>query len=319
MKKTRTQYRQYNVRIACKLGLKEAIVFNHLASWITFNQDSDSNYYDGRYWTFNSIKKWAEGLPELSYKQVRDALDNLIENGYLLAGNYNKLPYDKTKWYALTDKGMKAYGYEDIEPTHEDVLEAETVNEISFEEPNKIIATVENNEVYSHAQQVLNQIETFYPHNGKWDANKPRERSQFVTRYWTKIVNYAKNNEKIPLENIEQWFINNVKNYVESKTVSREAQYIKKFTNWIKDEDYAIDWNTQNAIQQIADSTPLTNQEKSSIRTAVNLASQPEDYDPFAPYQNVDSTPQIEQATNYDYDVSQDEIEAAWDYASTIE
>ena len=204
-------------------------------------------------------------------------------------------------------------------PTPEEIIEAGTVNEISFEESNKIIATVENNGVYNRAQQVLSQLEPFYPRNGKWDMDKPRERSQFVTRHWMKIVNYAKNNKKIPLENIEQWFINSVKNYVESKTVSREAQYIKKFSNWVRDEDYALDWNTQSAIKQIVNSTPLTNQEKSSIRTAVSLATQPENYDPFNPYHNVEATPQIEQSTTYNYNVTQDEIEAAWDYAATIE
>jgi hypothetical protein len=41
----------------------------------------------------------------MSDKKIRSALKHLIDENVLITGNYNKLAYDRTLWYALTEKG----------------------------------------------------------------------------------------------------------------------------------------------------------------------------------------------------------------------
>ena len=42
----------------------------------------------------------------LTDRQIRYAIDKLINQKYLVTGNYNKIGYDRTKWYSLTNKAI---------------------------------------------------------------------------------------------------------------------------------------------------------------------------------------------------------------------
>lgn len=96
----------FDVNIAAEYGIVEAILVEHLAYWIRKNKANDKNAMDGRYWTYNSMRAYAELFSYLSEKQIRRAIQHLIQDGIVMDGNFNKSPYDHTKWYAFTDKGM---------------------------------------------------------------------------------------------------------------------------------------------------------------------------------------------------------------------
>ena len=89
--------------LAVKYGLVEAILLNHFEYWIELNRANEKNFYEGRYWTFNSMKALQEIFPYLSEKKIRNALKNLQEEGLLLTGNFNRSAYDRTLWYAFSD------------------------------------------------------------------------------------------------------------------------------------------------------------------------------------------------------------------------
>lgn len=95
----------FNVEIATRYGVTEAILLNRLWFWIEKNRTEERNYHDGKYWTYNSRKAIAELFPYLTEKKVRSALNHLVKEGILAIGQYNKLPFDKTMWYAFTDAG----------------------------------------------------------------------------------------------------------------------------------------------------------------------------------------------------------------------
>ena len=73
--------------------------------WVKLNEANETNYFDGDYWTYNSHRAYGELFPYMSKRQIETALQKLIENGLIKTGNYNKLAYDRTLWYALTQKG----------------------------------------------------------------------------------------------------------------------------------------------------------------------------------------------------------------------
>lgn len=93
----------FDVDLAVRYGMVEAILINHFEYWIELNRTNDRNYYDGRYWTFNSMKALMEIFPYLTEKKIRTALKNLQDEGLILTGNYNRSAYDRTLWYAFSD------------------------------------------------------------------------------------------------------------------------------------------------------------------------------------------------------------------------
>lgn len=93
----------FDVDLAVRYGMIEAILINHFEYWIELNRTNDRNYYDGRYWTFNSMKALTEIFPYLTEKKIRTALKNLQDKGLILTGNYNRSAYDRTLWYAFSD------------------------------------------------------------------------------------------------------------------------------------------------------------------------------------------------------------------------
>lgn len=91
--------------IAVAYGLPEAIILNHMQFWIEKNKANEKNFHDGSYWTYNSTKAYAEMFPYLSQRQIQNALKHLRDEGILKTGNYNEVAYDRTLWYAFTEKG----------------------------------------------------------------------------------------------------------------------------------------------------------------------------------------------------------------------
>lgn len=94
----------FDVEIAEKYGINCAILIDNLYFWIKKNEANGTNYYDGKYWTYNSVKAFRILFPYLSARMISNALSKLEEEGLIITGNYNQSSYDRTKWYALTDK-----------------------------------------------------------------------------------------------------------------------------------------------------------------------------------------------------------------------
>lgn len=93
----------FNIDIAAEYGIECAILLKHLYFWIKKNEANDENFFDGRYWTYNSVKAFSVLFPYMTERKVRYTLEKMEEHGLIVVGNYNKSQYDRTKWYALTD------------------------------------------------------------------------------------------------------------------------------------------------------------------------------------------------------------------------
>ena len=77
-----------NVTLASEIGLNEAIVLQQINYWIENNKKTGRNYYDGKYWTYNSIKSWHEtNFKFFSIETVRRVFTKLEKNGFIITGN----------------------------------------------------------------------------------------------------------------------------------------------------------------------------------------------------------------------------------------
>lgn len=99
----------FNTELAKIIGLKESIILSHLYFWFEQNRSNGKNFYDGTWWTYNSIKTFSKQFEYLSEKEIRGALKRLNELGYTIEGCYNKIAIDKTKWYSLTEKALQLF------------------------------------------------------------------------------------------------------------------------------------------------------------------------------------------------------------------
>lgn len=95
----------FDIKVAELYGINCAVILQNLWHWIRKNEANGTNFYDGYYWTYNSTKAFKELFPYLSQKQIETALKRLRDEGIIITGNYNPVKYDRTLWYAITEKG----------------------------------------------------------------------------------------------------------------------------------------------------------------------------------------------------------------------
>ena len=94
----------FDVSDANKYGVEEAIILKNLTFWIAKNKADGRNYYDGKWWTYNSAKSFAELFPFWNAEKIKRILQSLVSQKAIIKGNYNKTSYDRTAWYALNDE-----------------------------------------------------------------------------------------------------------------------------------------------------------------------------------------------------------------------
>jgi hypothetical protein len=96
----------FDEALAIEYGVDEAIFISNLYFWIRKNEANEKHFYDGRTWTYNTFQAWCALFPFWSEKQVRRIVKRLSDCGAILTGNYNKIAFDRTLWYALSDEAL---------------------------------------------------------------------------------------------------------------------------------------------------------------------------------------------------------------------
>jgi len=85
--------RSYDVKLAMLLGVREAVVLQHMAR--EHRQDN------GRRGVCRSLREWRSLFPEFDAEQ---ALLNLRSGGWVVTESSGKNPWRRTRYYALSDK-----------------------------------------------------------------------------------------------------------------------------------------------------------------------------------------------------------------------
>lgn len=87
--------------LATLIGLNESIVLQQVHYWLKHEEKSGQDYIDGRYWVYNTYEQWQEQFPFWSIRTLQRIFTTLENSGFLLSANYNKIGFDKTKWYSI--------------------------------------------------------------------------------------------------------------------------------------------------------------------------------------------------------------------------
>lgn len=95
----------FDINVAKLYGVNCAVILQNIHHWVKKNEANGINFRDGYYWTYNSTKAFQALFPYLSQKQIETALKKLRDEGVIITANYNEMKYDRTLWYAITEKG----------------------------------------------------------------------------------------------------------------------------------------------------------------------------------------------------------------------
>jgi uncharacterized Zn finger protein (UPF0148 family) len=98
-----------NLALAVKFGTNESLFLTNLCFWVEKNKANRVNYHDGRYWVYNTMEAWAELFPYFSKDQIRRLITKMKNQGILLVAVYNRVQYDRTQWYSVSDEVMMLY------------------------------------------------------------------------------------------------------------------------------------------------------------------------------------------------------------------
>ena len=167
----------YDTDILDRVGANAATLYEYLRFWC----GKSKNVIDGRKWVYQRLKDFEEAFPTMSLSSIRRGLKKLEDEGLILTGNFNKVPYDRTKWYsAVEQKGSENVNkskcskrtngsvqneqIEVVKVNNSDVFKMNKSDVFKMNTPipvNKQLTTV--NEIYIGVEPSFNEILNSYP------------------------------------------------------------------------------------------------------------------------------------------------------------
>ena len=105
-------------RLATLIGLNESIVLQQVHYWLKGKEQRQQDYIDGRYWVYNTYEQWQEQFPFWSIMTIRRTMTKLENKGLLIAENYNKAGFDKTKWYTINYNTLNSLFSSSVQSEH---------------------------------------------------------------------------------------------------------------------------------------------------------------------------------------------------------
>jgi hypothetical protein len=99
----------FSVALAERYGPIESIILSNICWWVETNRKNNKHCYQNKYWTYGSASGFKAIFSYLPGEQIRRTLARLREEGALMTGNFNKMRYDRTLWYTVSDEVMDLY------------------------------------------------------------------------------------------------------------------------------------------------------------------------------------------------------------------
>jgi hypothetical protein len=212
--------------LAKKLGLNESIVIQQVHYWLT----SSKHEHEGKKWIFNTYEEWNKQFPFWSEKTIRRTFGNLVNNGILITGNFNKLSFDRTTWYAINyEKLSEVTGQNDHfssgQIDHMDMDNMTTSHVDKMTTSHLVKLTTPITRYYTDNTQIINNIV-------EQDEKKPKETkiqyAEFVKmtqkEYDTLLEKYGKDNLDKMIEVLD--------NYKGSKNKKYASDY-RAILTWV--------------------------------------------------------------------------------------
>jgi hypothetical protein len=100
----------FDIDDAKQHGVDKAIILFNLRFWLDKNKANNSNAFDGYYWTYNSASALADLFPYWTANKIQKTLKQMADESLIIVGNYNKIGYDRKKWFTTSEYAIQPIG-----------------------------------------------------------------------------------------------------------------------------------------------------------------------------------------------------------------
>lgn len=164
----------FDVDIAVKYGVNEAIILNSIAYWVAKNEANGTNFFEGRYWTYNSTKAFNKLFPYMSTRTIRRVLAHLVDEGLIVIGHFNTKKMDRTSYYGLSNLAHSIVSKGQMEKSKMDQREVQngpifSNSNIYIDNNNTVITSVITTDIppISPVESLFEQFWKAYPNRRK--------------------------------------------------------------------------------------------------------------------------------------------------------
>jgi DNA-binding HxlR family transcriptional regulator len=121
----RGQVHAFSVDLCLAIGFEETILLQHIDYWRINNAEKEFYNRDGYTWTYNSLSELQNLFPYINRTKIVRSMAKLESLGLIVKGNYNKFAYDKTTWYAITEKGLALFETREMVQSDDEMVQSE--------------------------------------------------------------------------------------------------------------------------------------------------------------------------------------------------
>ncbi len=92
-----------NAALAMEIGLNESVVLLQIEFLISISD----NVHEDKHWTYQSLADLRDGyFPFWSTATISRSIKSLVERELIIVGNFNRVGFDRTQWFALNPEGI---------------------------------------------------------------------------------------------------------------------------------------------------------------------------------------------------------------------
>ena len=209
----------FDIEIAKQYGILEAVLLNNLYFWIEKNRANNTNFYDGFYWTYNSTRAFSHLFPYVSEKQIKTALKHLRDEEIIQVGNYNKSAYDRTLWYAFTNKGryiVHTSKYHSTDKYNGEYDEVRPIPDINTDIKTNNIINSGSKEPNNNKTKMINDVIEYMNNCGELEKFKIKKKFSFKANASSnKKIIIARINEDYTLDDFKDVIYNAYDKFIE--------------------------------------------------------------------------------------------------------
>ena len=96
--------------VAKKYGIRESIILCSFYRLVKHKAANSAKTKDGKYWVMNSATSLSKLYPFMSFDQVKKTVVKMEKEGLIESTIITNSPFDRTKSYTITEKGLKELG-----------------------------------------------------------------------------------------------------------------------------------------------------------------------------------------------------------------
>lgn len=234
-------FHMFDTEIATRYGVNAAVLFQNIAFWCNHSRANGTNYHDGLYWTYNSVKAFQELFPYLGKSQISSALQKLLDEGLIVKGNYNKVAYDRTAWYAVTELGDTMFRKPINANTENQRFDLSKIGNGNSEnrEPIPYINPDKKQDINTKRKRAESVILSGF--NDFWAVYPKKDAKQAAERAWLKLK---------PDDDLKQAIIAGVRRDADGRWKDAERRYIPNPSTYLNQRRWEDEVTTADTEQR---------------------------------------------------------------------